>query len=99
MLAAWSKLARRRESTCKTKKSSQPKRCFKNTTKSFARQTQSSSFGTLVRNRKLPVGTVVTIVVTAPATIGKRVNVTVRNGKAPTRVTTCLAPGGKTVKC
>lgn len=51
------------------------------------------------KNRKLTVGTVVRITVTAPDTIGKIAQFTVRRKKAPSRKVTCIAPGDKPTSC
>jgi hypothetical protein len=47
----------------------------------------------LFKKKKLKVGTVITVTVTAPQYIGKVAQFTVRKNKQPSRVTLCLPPG------
>jgi hypothetical protein len=65
----------------------------------FGAGSQKKSFASLFKKRKLTPGTVIRIRITAPGAIGKVVSFTVRKGKGPTRVTTCVAPDGKRVAC
>ena len=51
------------------------------------------------KGRRLTPGTALTVAVTAPGVIGRRVSYAMRRGKAPRRVLTCIAPGGKTQAC
>ena len=51
------------------------------------------SFAQRFRGRKLAVGTVITVTVSAPQTIGRVVTYVVRKGKKPLATTLCLPPG------
>ena len=57
------------------------------------------AFAPLFKGRKLTPGTLITITVTAPATIGKVVSYTTRDGKKPRRVLRCVAPGQSPGRC
>ena len=57
---------------------------------------QSVSLDGSFKKRKLPVGTVITVTVSAPSTIGKYIQFTTRKKKAPSRKLLCLPPGGTT---
>jgi hypothetical protein len=48
---------------------------------------------------RLPVGTKITITITAPNMIGKRITYTVRKRAVPKVSTRCLPPGGKASRC
>lgn len=69
------------------------KRCpFK--AKTFKLAAGKRTFGrSLLKGRKLRRGTVVSVQVTAPETIGTSTVLTVRKGKKPKTVRACLAPG------
>ena len=60
---------------------------------------QKLSFTKLFKKRRLAPKTVVTLTVSAPGTIGRKVTVTIRKGNTPQRKTVCLDPGGKTLAC
>ena len=49
--------------------------------------------------RKLPVGTRLTITITAPNAIGKQFRYTMRARKRPSRKRLCVPPGGRAGKC
>jgi hypothetical protein len=87
--------------TCKTKKPKQQKKgCpykSKRVTSSFARA--KLNLLKPFKKKKLPVGTKITVTVTAPNAIGKRISFTVRKRAVPQVGTLCLPPGGKPGKC
>jgi Ca2+-binding RTX toxin-like protein len=85
--------------TCKTKRSRTQRKCPKAVTRSFSSATTSASFTSRIKKRKLPVGTVITVQITAPQTIGKVITITIRKKKKPKRATTCIDPSGTTVAC
>ena len=73
---------------------------FKSKTKSFAKATKLARFESLFKARKLPVGTLIKVTVTAPDQIGKVVSHKTRRGRQPSRSIRCLPPGTtKPVKC
>jgi hypothetical protein len=57
------------------------------------------AFASLFERRKLTPGTVITITVTAPATIGKVERYTTRKGRTPRTVRSCVAPGKRPGRC
>ena len=87
--------------TCKTpgKRKKGRNRC------PFARRTFAISRGSKLnlarffKRRRLPVKTTVTITVTSPTAIGKRLVLKVRRGKVPSKKLTCLTPGGGKTAC
>ena len=76
-------------------------RCaFKSKRFKYARTTTRAVYESLFKKRKLPTGTVITITVSAPDTIGRRLTLTVRGKrKAPTRKTACITPGSAPGAC
>ena len=87
---------------CKTKKKkAQRKGCpFKSktfkVTKARGKLNLKKSFG----KKKLPIGTKITITITAPGFIGKRFTYTTRKGKAPKRPKrVCIGTTGAVVRC
>ena len=72
---------------------------FKKKTVSVRRATRRLALAKYFKQRRLPVGTVVTITVSAPGRIGKVTRLTVRKGKAPARRVTCASPSGKPAAC
>ena len=76
--------------TCKTAKR---KRGCAFKSKTLTSKGRTVKLVSLFKKRKLPVGTRITITVTAPSTIGKVVTYTTRKSKAPRSTVRCLPPG------
>ena len=51
------------------------------------------------RKRKLPIGTRITVTMSAPGFISKRVTYKVRRSKIPSSTTRCLPRGAKARRC
>jgi hypothetical protein len=51
------------------------------------------------KKKRLPVGTRLTITITAPNAIGKQFRYTMRKHRRPARKRLCIPPGGKPGKC
>jgi hypothetical protein len=86
--------------TCKTKKKRQQKKSCPYKSKTFKTGTKTRlSLLKPFRKRKLPVGTKVTIRITAPGFIGKQFTYTMRKRKKPKLTRQCIPPGGKPGKC
>jgi DNA-binding beta-propeller fold protein YncE len=87
--------------TCKTKKKKQQKKSCpykkKRLTSTGARSklTLSKPF----KKKKLPVGTKLSITITAPGFLGKRITYTVRKRKVPKSKVQCLSASGKAGSC
>ena len=88
---------------CKTKKKSQQKSRCPYKKKSFKAPAGKNqvNLAKQFRKKKLPVGTRITITITAPGFIGKKFVYTIRNRKIPKLKLTCLTPGSttKSVSC
>ena len=88
---------------CKTKKKSQQKSRCPYKKKSFKAPAGKNqvNLAKQFRKKKLPVGTRITITITAPGLIGKKFVYTIRNRKIPKLKLTCLTPGSttKSVSC
>ena len=88
---------------CKTKKKSQQKSRCPYKKKSFKAPAGKNqvNLAKQFRKKKLPVGTKITITITAPGFIGKKFLYTIRNRKIPKLKLTCLTPGSttKSVSC
>jgi len=84
---------------CKTKRKSQRKRCPKTRTINVSTRRSKLNIRKPFRKKKLPVGTKVTVTITAPGRIGKRFTYTMRKLKTPKRTRQCIPPGGKPGKC
>jgi hypothetical protein len=87
---------------CKTKKKKQQKRGCPYTSRSVTTTFPRSRLSVLkpFKKKKMPVGTRLTITITATGYIGKQFRFTVRRGKAPKRPTKfCIPPGGKPAPC
>jgi hypothetical protein len=86
---------------CKTKRKKQQKKgCpYKSRTAKTATARAKLNLLKPFRKKKLPVGTRLTITITAPGAIGKRFTYTTRRRKAPKRTRLCIPPGGKAGKC
>ncbi len=67
--------------------------------RSFPAAKANEDLSGLFSKRKLPVGAVVGLRATAPATIGKLLELKVRKKKAPSATTTCLPPSGSPTAC
>ena len=87
--------------TCKTKKKKKQKRGCAYKSKRF---TTSGARAKLNLRRpfakkRLPVGTKITITITAPGFLGKQIQYTVRAGKIPKSRVRCLSATGKAGSC
>ena len=87
--------------TCKTKKKGQQKKGCPYKSKRF---TTSGGRGTLnlrkpFAKKKVPVGAKITITITAPGFLGKRIQYTIRAGKIPKSSVRCLSAAGKAGSC
>jgi hypothetical protein len=91
--------------TCRAAKKDRRKRgraapCpFRSRTTNAPRFRARVEFASLFKRRRLTPGTVITITVTAPATIGKVVTRTMRTRKQPRNVLRCVTPGRKPGRC
>jgi hypothetical protein len=87
--------------TCKTKKKKQQKKgCpYKKKTFKSARAKSKLKLFKPFKKKKLPVGTRVTVTITATGFIGKQFTYTMRKGKQPKVKRLCIPPGGKPGKC
>jgi hypothetical protein len=87
--------------TCKTKKKKQQKKGCPYKSKRFttsgarARLNLQKPF----KKKKVPVGAKITISITAPNFIGKRITYTMRKSKIPSSRVLCVPPGGKAGRC
>ncbi len=83
--------------TCRPKRKSDKRSCaFSSKTFAFpAGPRQSTSLEGSFRKRKLKPGTVITITISAPSTIGRQVQYRIRKGRGPASSTVCLEPEGK----
>jgi len=86
---------------CKTKRPKQQKKGCPYKSRTVKTATARTRLNLLkpFRKKKLPVGTRVTITITAPGAIGKRFTYTMRRRKTPKRTRLCIPPGGKAGKC
>jgi WD40 repeat protein len=87
--------------TCKTKKKKQQKKgCpYKSKRVAVAVARAKLNLRKPFAKKRLPVGTKITITITAPNMIGKRFSYTVRKRAVPKVSTRCLPPGGKASRC
>lgn len=88
--------------TCKTpgKRRKGRNRCpFARRTFAIPQARAKLNLARFFKRRRLPVKTTVTITITSPTAIGKRLVLKVRRGKVPSKKLTCLAPGGGTTAC
>jgi hypothetical protein len=87
--------------TCKTKKKKQQKKGCPYKKKTFKSAKRKSKLGLHkpFRKKKLPVGTRVTVTITATGFIGKQFTYTMRKSKRPKVKRLCIPPGGKPGKC
>jgi hypothetical protein len=86
---------------CKTKKKKQQKKGCpykKKTFKSVKAKSKLKLFKPF-KKKKLPVGTRVTVTITATGFIGKQFTYTMRKSKRPKGKRLCIPPGGKPGKC
>lgn len=90
--------------TCAQRKD--PGRSRRRRSCAFARHTRRTQQATreiklvgLFKRRRLAPGTVIRVQVTAPETIGKQAQLTMRRGKAPARKDTCVPPGRAPTAC
>jgi hypothetical protein len=86
---------------CKTKRKSRQKKGCPYKSRTVRTTKARSKLGLLkpFKKKRLPVGTRLTITVTAPGAIGKRWTYTTRRRKVPKRTRLCIPPGGKAGKC
>lgn len=87
---------------CKTKKKKQQKKgCpYKSRTVTTTFRRAKLNLLKPFRTRRLPPGTKVTIIMTAPNFIGKQFTYTVRKGKSPkSPLRLCIPPGGRPARC
>jgi Bacterial Ig domain len=87
--------------TCKTKKKKQQKKgCpYKKKTFKSVRAKSKLKLHKPFKKKKLPVGTRVTVTITATGFIGKQFTYTMRKSKRPKAKRLCIPPGGKPGKC
>jgi hypothetical protein len=87
--------------TCKTKKKKQQKKSCPYKKKTFKSAKAKSKLKLLkpFKKKKLPVGTRVTVAMTATGFIGKQFTYTMRKSKQPKTKRLCIPPGGKPGKC
>ncbi len=87
--------------TCKTKKKSQQKKGCPYKKKRFTTSGARASLNLRkpFKKKKVPVGTKITITITAPNFLGKRVTYTIRAGKLPKSKVQCLSATGKVGSC
>ena len=88
--------------TCKTpgKRRKGRNRCpFARRTFAISQARAKLNLARFFKRRRLPVKTKITITVTSPTAIGKRLVLQVRRGKPPSKKLTCLAPGGAKTAC
>ena len=86
---------------CKTKKKKQQKKSCPYKKKTFQSAKAKSKLKLLkpFKKKKLPVGTKVTVAMTATGFIGKQFTYTMRKSKQPKTKRLCIPPGGKPGKC
>ena len=87
--------------TCKTKRKKQQKKGCPYKKKTFKTAKAKSKLKLLkpFKKKKLPVGTKVTVTMTATGFIGKQFTYTMRKSKQPKVKRLCIPPGGKPGKC
>jgi 6-phosphogluconolactonase (cycloisomerase 2 family) len=82
--------------TCTTKRRAQQKRCpYRSRSQTVRRATRRLNLASPYRGKRLPVGTVIEVRITAPNAIGKVSRFTVRRRAIPKRVDRCLPPGAR----
>jgi hypothetical protein len=86
---------------CKTKRKRQQKKGCPYKSRTVTTATARSRLGLLkpFKKKRLPVGTRLTITITAPNAIGKQFTYTMRKHRRPARKRLCIPPGGKPGKC
>ena len=86
---------------CKTRKKKQQKKGCPYTSRTLATTFPRAKLNLLkpFKKKKLPVGTRVTIAISAPGFIGKRFTYTMRKRKRPKVSRLCIPPGGKPARC
>ena len=82
--------------SCSKKRGNCP---FKRKKFSYKKVTKLAKYEALFKKRRLVVGTVIKLVLTAPDQIGKVISYKTRRGKQPSRSVLCQPPGGKPAKC
>jgi hypothetical protein len=87
--------------TCKTKKKKQQKKGCPYKKKRFTTSGGRAKLNLLkpFKKKHLPVGTKITITITAPGFLGKRITYTVRARKLPKSKVQCLSASGKAGSC
>jgi sugar lactone lactonase YvrE len=87
--------------TCKTKKKKQQKKGCPYKKKSFKNTAAKANLNLRkpFAKKKVPVGTHITITITAPGFIGKQIRYTIRKRKLPKSRVLCIKPGAKPGKC
>lgn len=82
--------------TCKTKRKAHQKRCpYRSRSQTVRRATRRLNLVRPYRRKRLPVGTVIEVQITAPNFIGKVARFTVRKSAIPKRTNLCLPPGAR----
>jgi hypothetical protein len=71
---------------------------FKRATRRATRAGVTASFTTLVRGKRLPVGSSVELRITAPATVGRSVRFSIRGNADPRVSDLCVLPGSSVAK-
>ena len=86
---------------CKSKKKKQQKKACPYKNKMFKGAAPKSRLSLLkpFRKKKIPVGSKITITITAAGFIGKQFTYTIRNRKKAKPKRLCIPPGGKPGKC
>ena len=87
--------------TCKTKKKKQQKKGCPYKTRRFTSAVGRAKLNLRkpFKGRKVPVGTKITITISAPGFITKRITYTIRKRKRPLSRVQCIAPGQKPGSC
>ena len=87
--------------TCKTKKKKQQKKGCPYKSKRFTTSGARAKLNLRkpFAKKRMPVGTKITITITAPGFLGKQIQYTTRSGKIPKSRVRCLSAGGKAGSC
>jgi hypothetical protein len=87
--------------TCKTKKKGQQKKGCPYKKKRFTTSGGRASLNLRkpFSKKKVPIGTKITITITAPGFLGKQIQYTMRKGKIPKSRVRCLSAAGKVGSC
>ena len=87
--------------TCKTKKKKQQKKGCAYKSKRFTTSGARAKLNLRkpFAKKRMPVGTKITITITAPGFLGKQIQYTTRSGKIPKSRVRCLSASGKAGSC